>query len=99
MAALVGVARLSLLLPESHSLKDKRRVIRSLRERLQAAYTVSVAETGALNKHQAAELLVAYASSDAGHADEVLAKVVSFTEGYHLPVVLLAVETELIYPF
>lgn len=99
MPALIGVCRLSLRLPESHSLKDKRQVIRSLRARLRDTYSVSVAETGGQDKWQSAELLVAYATGDARHADEVLSKVADFVEGFHLPVELLDVETELIYPF
>ena len=59
MAAVVGVCRLMLHLPESHSLKDKRRVLRSLKDRLSNTYSVSVAETGAQYVWQSAELLVA----------------------------------------
>ncbi len=99
MAALIGVLRLTLRLPESHSLKDKRQVLRSLQSRLRDTYSVSVAETAHQDKWQSAELLIALASSDARHADEVLSKVVSFAEGYHLPVELVEVDTELIYPF
>lgn len=99
MAAIVAACRLTLCLPGSQSLKDKRQVLRSLQARLRDTYSVSVAETGRQDKWQSAELLVTYAASDARHADEVLSKVVAFTEGYHLPVELVDAETELIYPF
>ncbi|HET8627890.1 MAG TPA: DUF503 domain-containing protein [Thermomicrobiales bacterium] len=97
MAAVVGVCRLMLHLPESHSLKDKRRVLRSLKDRLSNTYSVSVAETGAQDVWQSAELLVACAASDARHAEEVLGKVVAFAGEYHLPVELLDAETELLH--
>lgn len=99
MSAVIGVCRLVLNLPESQSLKDKRQVLRSLQNRLRNTYSVSLAETDQQDKWQIAELLVAYASSDARHADEVIAKVIDFTEGYHLPVVLVDAETEVIHPF
>ncbi len=99
MAGVIGVCRLELSLPESQSLKDKRQVLRSLQTRLRNTYSVSVAETEGQDKWQMAELLVTYASSDARHAQEVLSKVIEFTEGYHLPLLLLDAETELIHPF
>ncbi len=96
MAAVVGVCRLDLRLPESQSLKDKRQVLRSLQARLRNTFSVSVAETGAQDKWQVAELLVTYAASDGRHAQEVLSKVVAFVEGYHFPVELIATDIELI---
>ncbi|MCA9632349.1 MAG: DUF503 domain-containing protein, partial [Myxococcales bacterium] len=47
----VGVARIVLRLPGSRSLKDKRRVVRSYKERLASRFPVSVAEIGELNLH------------------------------------------------
>lgn len=96
MPAVIGACRLTLRLPESRSLKDKRQVIRSLQQRLRNNYTVSVAETGDQEKWQIAEILVLYAGSDRRHTDEVLSKVVAFAEGYHFPVELIDAETELI---
>ncbi len=96
MPAIVAVCRLELRLPESQSLKDKRQVVRSLQARLRNQYSVSVAETDFQEKWQVAELLVAYAASDARQAQAVLSKVVAYTEGYHLPVELVEAHTELI---
>lgn len=97
MAAIVAVCQLALHLPMSHSLKDKRQVVRSLQARLRNTYNVSVAETGPQDSWQLAELLVTYAASDARQAEEVLANVVAFTEEYHLPVELLESQQELVY--
>ena len=97
MVAIVGACRLRLHLPVSHSLKDKRQVLRSLQSRLRDQFSVSVAETGEQDRWQAAELLVAYAASDARRTEEVLSKVVDFVEGSHLPVELLDAESELLY--
>jgi uncharacterized protein YlxP (DUF503 family) len=99
VAAVIAAAKLSLRLPESQSLKDKRQVLRSLQSRLRDTYSLSVAETGSQDKWQAAELLVAYAASDSRHAQEVLSKALDYTEGFHLPLELLDAEIELIHPF
>ena len=97
MTAVVAVLRLALHLPMSQSLKDKRQVVRSLKDRLANTYRVSVAETGGQDTWQSAELLIAYASSDTRHAQEILSKVVDFTEDFHLPVELVEAESELIH--
>ncbi|MGE0323278.1 MAG: DUF503 domain-containing protein [Polyangiaceae bacterium] len=69
----VGVARIVLRLPGSHSLKEKRRVVRSYKERLASRLPVSVAEVGELDLHQLATLGVCTVSNDSRRCDEVLA--------------------------
>ena len=43
---IVGVLRIELAIYESHSLKDKRRVIRSVKDVLRERFNVAVAEGG-----------------------------------------------------
>jgi uncharacterized protein len=57
---------------EAHSLKDKRSVVRSLKDRLRAKLNVSVAETGAQDLWQRAELTVCAVAGDRRQADSVL---------------------------
>lgn len=52
----VGVLQIELIVPGSLSLKDKRRVVKSLKDRLHREHLVSVAEVGALD-HQRVALL------------------------------------------
>ncbi len=52
----VGVLTFSLLLRGSHSLKDKRRVVKSVKDRVRARLHVAIAEVGAQDLHQRAEL-------------------------------------------
>ena len=40
----VGLLTLEIYIPDSHSLKDKRQVLRSLKDRLRARFNVAVAE-------------------------------------------------------
>jgi uncharacterized protein len=71
----VGVARLVLSIPGSRSLKEKRMVVRSFKERIQARMRVSIAEVGELDLHQRAVLGVAVVANEASQCDEVLASV------------------------
>jgi uncharacterized protein YlxP (DUF503 family) len=68
----VGVLRLVLTIPGARSLKDKRRVALSLKERLQARLKVSAAEIGSLDNHRVVEIGVAVISNDAAVCDRVL---------------------------
>ena len=54
MATVLGVGHVTLHIHESHSLKDKRRVVRSLIERARSRFNASVAEVGELDNWQAA---------------------------------------------
>ena len=71
----VGVMRWELALPGMVSLKDKRMVVRSLRDRIQHRFKISVAETGHQDVWTRAQLAVAVVATDARHAEEVLDKV------------------------
>lgn len=73
----VGTLRVRLLVRESQSLKDKRQVVRSITDRLRNGFNVSVAEVGALDHRQMAQLGLAVVSNEAGHARQVLEQVVN----------------------
>lgn len=73
----VGVGRFILHIPAARSLKDKRMVVRSFKERIQARHKVSIAEVGALDALQRAVLAVAVVSGDPALCDEQLAAVAS----------------------
>lgn len=72
----VGTLEIKLLIRQSRSLKDKRRVIRSLKDRIRNRHNVSVAEVGALQSRQQAILAVAMVGNDAQYIDAALARVV-----------------------
>jgi len=58
--------------PGCRSLKEKRQVVKSLKDRLHARFNVSVAETGHHDLHQRAELALCVVSVDRRHVQEVL---------------------------
>jgi uncharacterized protein len=76
----IGVRSFELHLAGAHSLKDKRSVLKSLKDRLHNEFNVSVAETGKHDAWQSAELTVCVVSGDRRHADSVLDAVDRFVE-------------------
>ncbi len=92
----VGVCRLTLHLPESSSLKEKRQVARSLTDRIRNRFNVAVAEVEDSDMRQRLTLGLCCVSNDRGHADAMLAGIISFIEESRLDVDLLDVQTEII---
>ena len=72
----VGVLQMHLAIRDALSLKDKRRIVKSLRDRIRNDFNVSASEVDALDLRQTAVLGVAIATNDRAFADQVLAKVV-----------------------
>jgi len=94
----VGVARITLYLDDSFSLKDKRHVVRSIKDQVRHRFNVGIAEVEDLDDIRVGTLAVACVSNSASHADEMLAKVISFIEARVALGVVGEIETELI-PF
>jgi uncharacterized protein len=72
----VGVARLVFSIPGARSLKDRRRVVKSLKDRVRARLPVSLAEVGDLERYQVATLGVAVVSNESARCSEVLSAAV-----------------------
>lgn len=73
--AAIGVLTLELRLENSHSLKDKRHVVKSLQDRLRNKFNVSVAEIDFQDLWQRAAIAAVTVSSDHVHAEKVLQSV------------------------
>ena len=71
----VGVLRLTFHVPHARSLKDKRRVVQKLRDRVRSRFDVSIAEVDAQDLHQRAVFGVSVVSSEAAVCDSVLEQV------------------------
>ncbi len=93
----VGVCRVWLRLPENHSLKGKRQVVRPLIERVRNRFDVAVAEVDNLDSWQIASIGFCCISTDAQHADEVITKIVGFIEDQNFDFELLDYRTEVVY--
>lgn len=72
MPAVYGRARWELRIPDCRSLKDKRRVVLGIRDRVRSRLKVSAAETAYQNETQRAEVSIAFVSSDPTLARSIL---------------------------
>lgn len=67
-----------LMLPDARSLKDKRSVVRSLKQRLRNRFNVSVAETGHHDRPTQAEVSLAFVVNDGREADALAERIDGF---------------------
>lgn len=81
---IVGVCTIELRLPETHSLKGKRQILKSITTRVKNNFNVAIAEVDYQDKWQRALLGVAVVSTAHNHANGILSKVVNFVESMYL---------------
>ena len=74
----IGVLQVELSVQDAMSLKDKRRVVKSIKDRIAHAHNVSIAEVGALDQHRRAILGIAMVSNDTRYVEGALSKLVDF---------------------
>jgi hypothetical protein len=91
--AAIGVLTLELRIEHAHSLKEKRHVIKGLKDRLRNKFNVSVAEIDDMDLHNSAVMAVATVSSSRPFAEKVLQAVERESAGLLGPM-LVRVETE-----
>ena len=77
----IGVLQLEIGIHDAMSLKDKRRVVKSIKDRIAHGHNVSIAEVGALDEHRRSILGVAMVSNDSGYVEGALSKLVDFVRG------------------
>ena len=76
----LAILQLELNIPQAQSLKDKRRVIKSLKDRLSAHFNVSVAEVDYLDKWQRAGLAIVMVSAERSHLESKFEYIKRFIE-------------------
>lgn len=91
----VGVARIVLQIPGARSLKDRRRVVKSFKDRVRARLPVSIAEVGDVERYQVATLGIAAVSGSPRRANEALSHVTSMASNL-AGAVLADVATEIV---
>jgi uncharacterized protein len=74
----IGVLQMELTVIDAMSLKDKRRVIKSIKDRIAHAHNVSIAEVGALDEHRRSIMGIAMVSNDSRYVEGALSKLVDF---------------------
>ncbi len=93
----IGISRLAIEIPSAHSLKEKRKVIKSIIHQVQHRFNVSIAEVDGHSQWQFAELGIACVSTSAQHADEMLRHVLQYIEEHLSEGYLLDFQTEIIH--
>jgi uncharacterized protein YlxP (DUF503 family) len=78
----IGVRSWELHIPGAHSLKEKRAVLKSMKDRLHNQFNVSVAETAHHDVWQRAELTVALVATDRRQAESVMSAVDAFVASF-----------------
>ena len=76
----VGICKISLMLPSSESLKDKRSALRHIKDRVQNKFNCAIAEVGEQDMLQSAELGFAVVSNELGFTQAVVHKILVFIE-------------------
>jgi uncharacterized protein len=88
----VGTLKVQFFLADNGSLKGKRKVVRSMVDRVKSKFNVSVAEVGANDKWQTIELGISAVGNDRRFIDASLSHILDFLEGMGLAQV---VDTEM----
>ena len=92
----VGICKVELRLPDSHSLKDKRQVVKSITARVGNRFNVSVAEVDGQDLWQSATLGICCVSNDRRYTNEVLSKVADFVSNSRFEAEIISYEIEII---
>ncbi len=93
----VGLCRVWLRLPENHSLKEKRGLIKSLTARLHKKFNVAVAEVGDHDRWQMTSLGITCVTTSESHAHQMMASVVAFIRSERPDAEMVDYRTEVLH--
>ena len=71
----IGVCTVELFLPSNRSLKDKRRIVKSLKDRMKQRFNISIAEIDDQDLWQKTVLGIACVGNDKSHINQTLDRV------------------------
>jgi hypothetical protein len=80
----VGTLKLELRLHDNRSLKGKRKVVKSMVDKVKSRFNVAIAEVGSNDKWQKIELGVSAVGNDRRHVDASLNHVLTFLDSLYL---------------
>jgi uncharacterized protein YlxP (DUF503 family) len=78
----VGILKLEIFIHESNSLKEKRMVLHSLKQRLRNSFNVAVTQIGDEDKWQKSTLAVVGVERDRKNMNSTLSKIIDFIDGF-----------------
>lgn len=73
---------ITLYLPEVHNLKEKRRILKSLKDRVWQNFRVAIAETDAQDKWQRGVIEIVGFAGGCGEADRIMEKLLRVIEDH-----------------
>ena len=85
----IGMYKVQIHIPESHSLKQKRKTVQSIAQKLRNTFPVSVAETADQEKWQIATIGVCFVSHEGRQAQTLLDKIANFVANHQSNYLLL----------
>jgi uncharacterized protein YlxP (DUF503 family) len=91
----IGVCQLDFLIPENHSLKGKRHVLRKMIDRVRHQFNVAISEVGDNDLWQRGQIGICTVGNDRRHINSSLDKVIDFIEKMNL-VEMVRTEMEII---
>ncbi len=80
----VGTLKIEIYLHDNHSLKGKRKIVRSMVDKVKHKFNVAIAEIGSNDKWQKIEFGVSAVGNDRRHIDASLYNVLSFLDSLYL---------------
>ncbi|QBD79403.1 DUF503 domain-containing protein [Ktedonosporobacter rubrisoli] len=93
---IIGACEITLHLPECHSLKEKRQIVKSVMARVRNQFEIAVAEVGENDRWQIAKLGFCCVSNSSQHSAEVLEHVQRYIEATRPDLQISDVEVEVI---
>jgi uncharacterized protein YlxP (DUF503 family) len=79
-----GICRMTLIIHDNHSLKGKRKVLKSIIDKVRNRFNISIAEVGSNDAWQRAEIGLAAIGNDRVFINSVIDKAVNFIEGLEI---------------
>ena len=80
---IVGALCIKVAMRSSRSLKDKRRIIKSLKNRIRNKFDVSVSETDSQDNLRCSEISVAMVGTDRQYVNIALTSLINFFRFFH----------------
>lgn len=80
----VGCCSIKFVLHGNRSLKEKRRIVRAIKDRVKNKFNISVAEVGKQEVWQSLQIGIAAVSPDAKYLEGLMNQIVDFIDNMHL---------------
>jgi uncharacterized protein YlxP (DUF503 family) len=93
----IGICSITLHLPQSHSLKEKRQIIKSVIARVRNQFEVAIAEVDENDRWQIAKLGISCVSNSSQHASEIIVHVRNYIEKTRPDLMITNSETEVMH--